>query len=139
VNARHLEQLTTNGRWLMLCGLGLIFIGRSTGHGIITGLCLAQAGAFFASLQMWRWERGLWMLAAMFMITAGFEGVLMTYGQAMDLRMRATASLDSALASCLLWFQAYVCALVTRWNRHVKAVTDLTAKTPGVWDQELDG
>jgi hypothetical protein len=59
VSERHVEHLTTNGHWLLLCGLAFTFFARTSGIGFFTGFALAQTGAFFLALQMWRSERGL--------------------------------------------------------------------------------
>jgi hypothetical protein len=80
------------------------------------------------------------MLSALIMIMGVIEASLFNCGQVMELvKLRlSTESLDSGLATCLLWFQVYVAAHVIRWNRSVKSGNALPGHSPGVWDRESD-
>jgi len=117
----HVDSVTANGRWFILCGLVAFGAGRLFGGSgvVLTAVVAVLTGAVFASLRAWRSEEGLWLLSALYLVLGGFLASVMSYGLISDLREPGLTFVDLVLfglACCLLWFSVYIAVLVTRWN-----------------------
>jgi hypothetical protein len=106
----------------MLTGFLLAFVSaRYHVGGVITGLFLISLGACGGTLTEWRTERGLWMLAGLFLVMNCTIYCLFAYGQMRDWVRGAPAAglgttIDFVLGTTLLTTNIRFLAKVTQQN-----------------------
>ncbi|HUY34215.1 MAG TPA: hypothetical protein VMV69_15825 [Pirellulales bacterium] len=71
----QIDRITAARRTFLFGGLMLVVtacaLPRGWGIGVISGFMLFSLGIYGASLSKWRFEPGLWMLAALLAVTLG--------------------------------------------------------------------
>ena len=102
------DRVVNYAAFIVCAGFALIVLSPALdGHGIITGFFLAALGVSGASLSKWRFERGLWMYAVVFIFVYGFFYAISIFEQIMDVIQGAPPNnpalvMDFSIGSLLL-------------------------------------
>lgn len=105
----------------MAAGAAGIFVGLQTrGVGLAVGMMAGWLGASAGAMHSWRTEKGIWMLAALFLVCGLACFSIAIYGRVSDL-MRGLATIpdtiEFAAANWLLWKQCRILLTVAVLNR----------------------
>ncbi|MEX2287125.1 MAG: hypothetical protein WD648_08555 [Planctomycetaceae bacterium] len=108
---------------LLIGGLvgGFIVAHVGAGHGVITAIYAGTLGAIGATLKDWRTERGLWMLAVLFLLFFGSVEVCIILNELWDAFRGAQPhgyglTVDVSIASLLLSVLIRFLFAVARYN-----------------------
>src|SRR5437773_7140253 len=91
----------------------------SDGFGVVTGFMAIWFGACGGTFGAWRWDRGLWMLSALFLTIALLCHAGFTYGHISDIihhRGGIAGMIDLSFGISLLWMQSRFLLTVTASN-----------------------
>jgi hypothetical protein len=124
--SQHVQWLIRRGPWLCLAGVLLLVlaVNQLRDIGFVSGLMLLLFGVCTLAFRAWLTERGLWMLAAL-ALAAWLPLYAFMEWDAIKREFNAQnprlfwLSLDTTVATLIVWLQLRFLATVIRCNRQL--------------------
>jgi hypothetical protein len=112
LSARRVDWHIRHSVWYLLIGMVLIAlcVTLNAPTGILTGVMLTMLGSGLGTIEKWRTEPGLWMLAAVWLAFAGPFWLLLECMPIVDAVRGKTdgipVAIDVFISTSILWLQA---------------------------------